>query len=459
VGGLDSAHARASLAALSHADALLFVIDPSAPVSEPEIAFLHRAAARIETVAFILTKTDIFPEWREVLADTRRLVDEVAPGFAECPCIGVSSKLLVDSSTGRTYDGEDIAEKLFELSGFRALDSYLVEEVVGREKLLRVKNANRLIHAVATDLLDWARSMTDSIASREAFEEQIAEQDKILASAAAIQQSSRVRLLDVFTKVHQLTWRDIQGETDSCHDRYEQRIAYEWSPDLLGPLSNELISDLYTCTGSIESRLIDRTEEALGEYASSVGLAELDMELSTLALPEQEALSARPRPKRQLAEHFRLARTGMYFLGGSTVVVGVASVVAAPVLLVGGVLAASATVAEHRSAVKAFSQQEARRILKETTARWQRDMGLCLADVIREGRQTAESAIQVGLELRVEAAGAQRAQLADQHRTQSSEGSVHQWRDIAGRLETVLSSANGQLDVSRGASGCAREGS
>ena len=66
VGGLNSGHIAATLAFLPTADALLFVSDASAELSEPEIAFLEQATKICPTFLFALTKIDLYPEWRRI---------------------------------------------------------------------------------------------------------------------------------------------------------------------------------------------------------------------------------------------------------------------------------------------------------------------------------------------------------------------------------------------------------
>lgn len=66
VGGLNSGHVAATLAFLPTADALVFVSDASAELSEPEIAFLEQATKICPTFIFALTKIDLYPEWRRI---------------------------------------------------------------------------------------------------------------------------------------------------------------------------------------------------------------------------------------------------------------------------------------------------------------------------------------------------------------------------------------------------------
>ncbi len=66
VGGFGSAHTAATMAALASADAALFVSDASQELTGPEMEFLRFAAGACPHLAFVLTKTDFYPDWEEI---------------------------------------------------------------------------------------------------------------------------------------------------------------------------------------------------------------------------------------------------------------------------------------------------------------------------------------------------------------------------------------------------------
>jgi len=90
VGGLGSAHAAASLAAISIADAVLFVTDASQELTRTEVDFLCRARDLCSTVVCVLTKTDFYPAWRTVRQLDERHLQAVGGGV---PLMAVSSSL------------------------------------------------------------------------------------------------------------------------------------------------------------------------------------------------------------------------------------------------------------------------------------------------------------------------------------------------------------------------------
>lgn len=136
VGGLTSAHALTTLATLPSAHAMLFVSDASQEYTEPEIQFLRHAMRITPNVACVLTKTDMYPQWRQVEELNRAHLRAIDP---EIPLFPVSSHLRLTAV--ETSDPELNAE-----SGFPALVSYLRKDIVGRAELLQRRST-------ASDLL------------------------------------------------------------------------------------------------------------------------------------------------------------------------------------------------------------------------------------------------------------------------------------------------------------------
>ncbi len=66
VGGLGSVHAAASLAAVSAADAVIFVTDASQELTRSELDFVRQARRLCPTVVCVLTKIDFYPAWRAI---------------------------------------------------------------------------------------------------------------------------------------------------------------------------------------------------------------------------------------------------------------------------------------------------------------------------------------------------------------------------------------------------------
>jgi replication fork clamp-binding protein CrfC len=141
LGGLGSAHAAASLAATSMADAVLFVSDASQELTRTEVDFLRRAKDLCGTVALVLTKTDFYPAWRTIRDLDQGHLEKVGG----VPVMAVSSTLR--SLAVKTNDAELNTE-----SGFRELVKYVTDDVGngGTERI--AKDAAREVIAVCEQI-------------------------------------------------------------------------------------------------------------------------------------------------------------------------------------------------------------------------------------------------------------------------------------------------------------------
>ena len=67
VGGFGSAHGAATMSALPSADAVLLVSDAAQEYTAPELEFLAAAMKLCPNVACVLTKTDLYSHWLQIL--------------------------------------------------------------------------------------------------------------------------------------------------------------------------------------------------------------------------------------------------------------------------------------------------------------------------------------------------------------------------------------------------------
>ncbi len=166
VGGLEASHADVTLAALAHADALVFLVDAGAPMSAPELAFLERAGERLDTVLFALTHTDMYHGWRRILEDDSTLLARHARRFADSPFLPVSNRLKTKSDRLAAAGEADLAAELRAESGFAAFERALQERVLDRTQLLRLGNLVQLAAVALTRLEGPYRAIVDSAEER-----------------------------------------------------------------------------------------------------------------------------------------------------------------------------------------------------------------------------------------------------------------------------------------------------
>ncbi len=123
VGGQGQPHLSATLGLLPDADAVLFVSDASQEFTAPEMRFLRQAVGICPVAATVITKTDLYPHWRQIVdADTAHL----RRAGLDLPVLPVSA--LLRSHAIQTSDRE-----LNEESNFPAVVTFLSEKVLSRE--------------------------------------------------------------------------------------------------------------------------------------------------------------------------------------------------------------------------------------------------------------------------------------------------------------------------------------
>lgn len=89
-GGLDAAHAQLALRSAQQACVLVVVTDASTPLTAPEMSFVRDAAATVESVLVVVTKTDKnLRRWRSIVDENRRLLTEHLQ--RDIPVLAVSS--------------------------------------------------------------------------------------------------------------------------------------------------------------------------------------------------------------------------------------------------------------------------------------------------------------------------------------------------------------------------------
>lgn len=179
VGGLTSVHGAATMAALPSADAVLLVSDASQEYTAPELEFLRAAIRLCPNVACVLTKIDMYPEWRRIAElDRRHLADA-----------GIAAELIAVSSAVRWQAvlGDDSVN---EESGFPRLEAYLGERVLGQADLLSRRSTVHDIVAVTDQLCDGLRSEEESHRDPEGVQDLIRTLRSSQERAAALKERS-----------------------------------------------------------------------------------------------------------------------------------------------------------------------------------------------------------------------------------------------------------------------------
>jgi len=180
VGGLNSVHGAATMSALPTADAVLLVSDSSQEYTAPELEFLRQAVRLCPNVACVLTKTDLYPEWRRIAELDR---GHLATAGIEAELIAVSSAVRWQAVV--TGDAALNAE-----SGFVELETYLAERVLGQADLLSRRSTVHDVLSVTGQLCDTLRAEKAARDNPEQVQELIRELTEAQVRAAALKERS-----------------------------------------------------------------------------------------------------------------------------------------------------------------------------------------------------------------------------------------------------------------------------
>jgi Dynamin family len=375
VGGLDTAHGETTLAALSGADALIFVLDASAPLSRPELTFLAKAAERIQSVVLVMTKTDIFPGWRTILDENRKLLEQAAPRFAGQEIIRVRSPLFFEAARRRDAGDAPTADRLLERSGIPALAEYLREHVAGRAASIRLANGNQLalsallqLDATYSDQLATLSGDATPLHTLQQRQQELAEQQN---AAEGWGQDATAAFDAVNTKMN----RKLQEKVTEFRTRFDAEIALKWRRGRLASFPAEVEADLHLLAVALQHELADSILECAGEQAERLKLEGFVTPAATFLLPERERLVARPVDK----------STAQRAVVGASILSGALGVLAAvlslkPIDMLRGALGVATSFQQVVIQRSSAEQTEARRLLEAYVERFQRDCAIAIND-------------------------------------------------------------------------------
>ncbi|CAM2789261.1 dynamin family protein [Skermania piniformis] len=175
VGGIGSAHATASLAAASLADALVFVTAAAQELTQAELDFLQQARSLCDTVICVLTKVDLYPSWRQIAA---RTTEHLRRAEIDAPVLAVSSTLraIAVASGDSELDVESGVPELIRV----------LQDTVGGDA------TERLAITAAADVVTVCDRITDQFRAERAALVEPEQAQQILAELTAVRERIQV---------------------------------------------------------------------------------------------------------------------------------------------------------------------------------------------------------------------------------------------------------------------------
>lgn len=268
VGGVESTRSVSTLAALTTAHAVLLVSDASQEYSEPEVQFLRHALRVSPNVAAVLSKTDVYPAWREIEQIDRSHLGEVG----QIPLFSVSSDL-------RMLAAQEQDRELNDESGFPALVAHLRRDVLGKAELVHRRSAVHDLESVVDQLALAVRTELNALLNPQDTPAMIAELEAAKSRADEFRSRSsrwQVSLSDGIADLisdteHDLRdrLRKVQREAETAIDEGDPGPIWDQIAEWLDQRVSHAVSETFVWTNERSQWLSERVAEefALEESA------------------------------------------------------------------------------------------------------------------------------------------------------------------------------------------------
>jgi replication fork clamp-binding protein CrfC len=148
VGGHGQPHLSATLGLMPDADAVLMISDTSQEFIEPEMTFMRQAFEICPVAAIVLTKTDLYPHWREIVDADKAHLQRAG---IDVPVIPASSMLR---SNAIALNDKELNEE----SNFPAVVKFLSDKVLSGEN-------DRVRDHVLAEIRSAAEHLTMAVSS------------------------------------------------------------------------------------------------------------------------------------------------------------------------------------------------------------------------------------------------------------------------------------------------------
>lgn len=225
VGGLGSVHNSVTVGSLPQAHAVVFVSDASQELTAAEVRFLRTVKELCPTIIVVLTKIDLYPEWKRIRDISRGHLARA----------GIDVEVLTVSSELRNLAASAGDQELNVESGFPPLVQSLQDVVRDAERVALRSVGNHVLSAVG-QLEPALRSRAASLITPERSAVLIGELTRAQARAEALRERSsgwQQVLFDGFADITSDIDFDLRGRSREVLHDAEKAIdegdpAKEW---------------------------------------------------------------------------------------------------------------------------------------------------------------------------------------------------------------------------------------
>ncbi|WP_367729048.1 dynamin family protein [Microbacterium sp. LMI1-1-1.1] len=392
VGGLESTRSLATLAALTTAHAVLLVSDASQEYTEPEIQFLRHAMRISPNVAAVLSKTDLYPQWRDIRAVDQDHLTELGVDVADVPVFAVSSDL-------RMLAAEHQDRELNDESGFPQLVAHLRRDVLGKAEDLNRKAAVHDLQTVADQLSLSVRTELNALQHPEDTPGMIARLEDAKAKADDFRSRTsrwQVTLSDGIADLisdteHDLRdrLRKVQREGEAAIDEGDPGPIWEQIAEWVDQRVNAAVSETFVWTNERSQWLAEQVADEFRMGEEMIPL--IDVAGTDGLLDPVEELQHLEEGRLGAAEKIYIGVRGSY---GGVLMVGLATSIVGlslinPLSLLAGVLVGRRAYREDMSSRLTRRQNEAKNLLRRHIEDTVFQVGKQLKDRLRLVQRTA----------------------------------------------------------------------
>lgn len=323
VGALNAAHTAVTYGFLPTADAVIFVGDATAPLTETELDFVRRIDEYCKVVMFVVTKIDLRDDYQAIVDNTTAKLAEVTGRACEdITVVPVSSRAKLAYLD--TKDDEDL-----ELSNFPEFER-LLNEVLERGR------GRILLNRAVADLERTAEALllplrTELRATEQAGEHELAEVERKLQTEQQrlneLKEGSaewRRELSKLLGDVYDESLADLtEGLIRVWRQLDAEYLEDERMQDDPGLIVDALQADVAMLLGSLARSASQRAAEVQEELERKTGLALSRRGLGELALPPIEFdVRAMTQPIETQEERRNRKLRDATFSGGITSTIG-----------------------------------------------------------------------------------------------------------------------------------------
>ena len=392
VGGLESTRSLATLAALTTAHAVLLVSDASQEYTEPEIQFLRHAMRISPNVAAVLSKTDLYPEWRQIQRVDEKHLGELGVDIEDVPVFAVSSDL-------RLLAAEQGDRELNDESGFPELVAHLRRDVLGKAEDLNRRAAVHDLMTVADQLslavkteLNALQHPEDTPGMIARLEDAKAKADDFRSRTSRWQVTLSDGIADLISDTeHDLRdrLRKVQREGEAAIDEGDPGPIWDQIAEWVDQRVNAAVSETFVWTNERSQWLAEQVADEFRMGEESIPL--IDVAGTDGLLDPVEELQHLDDGKMGAAEKIYIGVRGSY---GGVLMVGLATSIVGlslinPLSLLAGVLVGRRAFREDMSARLLRRQNEAKNLLRRHIEDTVFQVGKQLKDRLRIVQRTA----------------------------------------------------------------------